>query len=61
MLRSTLTTPPLKSHRMALHHGPSLSGHGAAGGTCSVVFHQTLAGSSLPRSPTMLKNEATIS
>ena len=60
MLRSTLTTP-LNSHRMALHHGPTLSGHGAAGGTCSVVSYQTLAGSSLPRSPTMLKNKATIS
>ena len=39
MLRSTLITPPLNSHRMALHHGPILSGEGGADGTCSVVSH----------------------
>lgn len=61
MLRSTLTTPPLNSHRIALHHGPILSGHGAAGGTCSVVSYQTLAGSDLPRSLTMLRNKFTTS
>ena len=61
MLRSTSNTPPLNSHRMALHHGLIWSGHRAAGGTCSVVSYQTLAGSSLPRSPTMLKNKATMS
>ena len=37
MLRNTLNTPPLNSYRIVLHHGPIISGHGAAGGTCSVV------------------------
>ena len=61
MLRSTLTTPPLNSHRIALHHGPNFSGHGGTSGTCSVVSYQTLAGSDLPRSLTMLRSKAIIS
>ena len=56
MLRSSLITPQLDSHKTRLHHDRIFSGHGNAGGTCDAVSYQTLVGKDPPRFFTILKN-----